>query len=232
MLVWAIVACAETEETAEAVVSASLRITLENVSEAGALQTSIGAADITLSPALVVTHTPEWALFHAGDKLAGTPVERLAEDGNPTPLADALAVDADVFDVTLLAAQDETTYEAAAMGPGGHASVLVEVRSDQRISFFAMFGQSNDVLVATPPGGVSVLKPDGAIATLPLSLFDAGTERNEEPGAGASQAPRQPSPDSGEPLERTATRIDGQDTEGWNYPDPIDFAALEATLEP
>lgn len=212
--------------------SGDLLVALDNISTAGALSTSAGPVDIVIAPGLLIVHEPSWALFHAGDAVAGTPLESLAEDGDPTALATLLADTSGVSTVVVLAAQDEATYENAAMGPGGHASQLIAMRSDERLSYVAMFGQSNDVIIATPPGGVSVLRPDGSVAPVPLSLFDAGTERNEEPGVGENQAPRQSAPNTGESVERTVARIDVIDVEGWTYPDPLDFMSLTATLQP
>ncbi len=231
MLLALTLACSPSSDSDSAPASARLKFDLDNVSAAGALDTSAGPVDIMIAPGLLVVHLPDFFIFRTGDKLAGTAMERLAEDGDPLPLAELVAESSEVIEVVVLAAQDATTYENAAMGPGGHASQLLSMSSDQRVSYVSMFGQSNDVVISTPPGGVSVLKPDGSLATVPLALFDAGTERNEEPGVGESQAPRQAAADTGESLEGTIVRIDGSDVEGWTYPSTLDFVSVAASVE-
>ncbi len=232
MVLLLLLACDRTNSDSDSgVASADLLVSLDNISAPGALSTSAGAVDIVIAPGVLVVHDSAWTLFHAGDAVAGTPLESLAEDGDPNALAALLADTPEVSAVVVLAAQDEATYENAAMGPGGHASQVISLRSDERLSYVAMFGQSNDVLVSTPPGGVSVLRPDGSVAPIPLSLFDAGTERNEEPGVGENQAPRQAEANTGEAVERSVARIDGLDVEGWTYPDPLDFVSVAATLQ-
>jgi hypothetical protein len=64
-----------------------------------------------------------------------------------------------------------------------------------------MFGQSNDLFYAPPEAGIALFdthgKPMQGDITSQLILWDAGTEINQEPGAGAEQAPRQPAPNTG-----------------------------------
>jgi hypothetical protein len=231
MLLPLLLGCSTEASESAAAVSATLRLNLDNISVAGDLETSTGGVDLLVAPGLLIVHEPGWAPFHDGDALAGTAMESLGEDGDPGPFATSLEGQAEVHSVHLIAAQDADTYKEAVMGPGGHASVELTLTSDERLSFVAMFGQSNDVVIASPPGGVSLLKPDGTLAAIPLSLFDAGTERNQEPGVGDAQAPRQDAPNTGEPNERTASRIDGYDVEGWAYPDPFEFVMVAGAKE-
>jgi hypothetical protein len=62
-----------------------------------------------------------------------------------------------------------------------------------------MFGQSNDLFYSNdrPIVLFSGGKPVSGDMTAQISLWDAGTEVNEEPGLGANQGPRQKSPDAG-----------------------------------
>jgi len=208
----------------------TLRFTLTNISAAGALDTSAGATDIAIAPGLLVLHDPGWSLFTVGAVAEDTPLEPLAEDGDPSELLAALAGDPAVREVLLLSVKDDTTYAAAPMHPGEHASVLATVAPDENVSFLAMFGQSNDVVVATAPGGVAVLSGDG-LAALPLGLYDVGTEMNQEPGAGSDQAPRQAAPDTGATEGGSVTAIDGTDSYGWTWPATDTFAKLVPTAE-
>ena len=63
-----------------------------------------------------------------------------------------------------------------------------------------MFGQSNDLFYSNDRPDRAVRcggKPVGGDMTAQLSLWDAGTEVNEEPGLGPNQGPRQKTPDAG-----------------------------------
>jgi hypothetical protein len=63
-----------------------------------------------------------------------------------------------------------------------------------------MFGQSNDLFYSNDrPIGLFTAagKPVAGAMTAQLSLWDAGTEVNEEPGLGPNQGPRQATPDAG-----------------------------------
>lgn len=219
---------ADTADTATG--TETLRFTLTNISAAGDLATSAGPTDIALAPGLLVVHEPGWSLFTVGDLAEDTPLEPLAEDGDPTAMEAALAADPAVREVLLLSVKDDTTYAAAPMHPGEHASVLAGVAVGENVSFIAMFGQSNDVMVATAPGGVTGLS-EGGLAALPLGLYDVGTEVNQEPGVGSDQAPRQPAPDTGAAEGGTITAISGPDAAGWTWPDPSTFATLVPTAE-
>ena len=219
MLVYLLLACApEVEATPTA-----WTLTLTNVSAPGDLVTSAGPADIALAPGVFVVHDPAWALLSPGRSVAGSPLEALAEDGAPHSLLSLLDTTEGVYEAGLLSDLEEGGYREAAMPPGGAASIDVELSADQRLSVALMFGQSNDVLVAA----LSVAPPPGG-GELPLSLWDAGTELNEEPGAGADQAPRQAAANTGAEEQGGVYEVSGEDAQGWPWPDPSTFVRLEA----
>jgi hypothetical protein len=62
-----------------------------------------------------------------------------------------------------------------------------------------MFGQSNDLFIASGPEGVALFDSDGTPRvgdiSVELSMWDLGTEINEYPGP--NQAPRQAAPNTG-----------------------------------
>ncbi|MEO1335020.1 MAG: spondin domain-containing protein, partial [Myxococcota bacterium] len=75
------------------------------------------------------------------------------------------------------------------------------------LSFAAMVVESNDGFLAPPATGVRLIDADGnarsaadvqADIMATLAIWDAGTEANEVPGAGANQAPRQAAGDTGD----------------------------------
>ncbi|HKJ46612.1 MAG TPA: spondin domain-containing protein [Balneolales bacterium] len=70
-----------------------------------------------------------------------------------------------------------------------------------RLSLATMFVQSNDWFYATGEQGMPLYNSDGTKitgdVTSQLSLYDAGTEADQEPGTGSNQAPRQSAPNTG-----------------------------------
>ena len=70
------------------------------------------------------------------------------------------------------------------------------------LSFATMFVHSNDYYFAPDGRGIALHDGDGAPVsgdvTDQIMLWDAGTEINQEPGAGTDQAPSQAGPDTGE----------------------------------
>ncbi|HEY5958635.1 MAG TPA: spondin domain-containing protein, partial [Polyangiaceae bacterium] len=84
--------------------------------------------------------------------------------------------------------------------PGDAFELVVNGNCGQMLHFESMFGQSNDTYVTTPSGIAlfdAQCMPRHGDVTAMVSLWDAGSERNEAPGMGPNQAPRQPMPNSG-----------------------------------
>ena len=169
-------------------------VTIENLSSRTPLPTP-------LSPGAWATHAEGAMLFVDGD--AGTAgLRALAEDGDPNALRRELREAgefawSDVFDTPRGAGA------ASPALPNDAYEIMVMATSDApRLSFAAMISQSNDVFLATPPGGIALFdeegEPIGATdITSRLALWDAGSEVNEAPGMGLHQAPRQDAPDTG-----------------------------------
>ncbi|MDX1547399.1 MAG: spondin domain-containing protein, partial [Rhodothermales bacterium] len=102
-----------------------------------------------------------------------------------------------------------------------------------RLSLATMFVQSNDAFYAFAPDGLALFDASGdpveGDVTGALSLWDAGTEVDEEPGVGPNQAPRQPAPDTGADEDGVITEIgDGGMDDGFEY--PANDAVLRVTL--
>jgi hypothetical protein len=100
-----------------------------------------------------------------------------------------------------------------------------------------MFGQSNDAFIGFGPEGVALLDEQGnaraaaeiaADVQKKLILWDAGTEANEVPGAGATQAPRQGTPNTGPADPDTAVRRYGDATN--DLAGPMAGGALAVTV--
>jgi len=172
------------------------------------------------APGVWVLHSEPGALFIEGEADKGYGLEALAEDGDPSALAEALNgmdLHAGVFNTP-----------AGADGPGvilpGQAYEFeVKVTAEAPyLSFATMLVQSNDLFVGPGEAGIALIDMDGMAMegmqdlTAELQLWDAGTEFNEEPGVGPDQAPRQSGANTGRPeIGGTVRVVD----DGYSYPD-------------
>ncbi len=190
-------------------------VKLDNVSKTG------GAMMTPISPAFYATHNDKWSLFKAGSQ-ASTGLEMLAEDGNPGELKTEHGTDANVGEADVAG--------AAPVPPGMSLSFTVTpTAATPRLSLATMLVQSNDVFIGTQEAGVALLdstgtpRPAGDVeADLQASLanWDAGTEANEVPGVGATQAPRQGTANTGPADPDNKIRLYADDT------NDLDGAAL------
>jgi hypothetical protein len=98
-----------------------------------------------------------------------------------------------------------------------------------KLSFATMFGQSNDLFFAPGEDGIMLYddrNPITADVTEQIKLWDAGTEVNEEPGAGPNQAPRQSSPNTGTSENGVVKEI-SKVMDGYTYPKVSDVIKVE-----
>ena len=210
------------DEMMEGAVTFLVRI--ENVSGDSDLPTPF-------APGVWVLHSEAGPLFTTGEADQGYGLEALAEDGNPAILVDALS------GMDLHAGVFNTPAGADGPGPllpGGAYEFEVKATPDTPyLSFATMFVQSNDLFVGPDEAGIALFDMDGMAmdmmhdVTADLLLWDAGTEENEEPGAGPNQAPRQSAANTG-PADGMATVHVVDD--GYTYPDVS--ALVKVTIEP
>jgi hypothetical protein len=86
---------------------------------------------------------------------------------------------------------------AAAAGPitaGGAYEVTFTAGKGHKLSFASMFGASNDWIFGFDPGGLDLYAngaPVSGDVTSKVSLWDVGTEVDEEPGVGPHTGPKQ-----------------------------------------
>jgi hypothetical protein len=182
---------------------ATFSVLIESVSNADTLVLPDGTVTrAPISPGLYLVSPKKWAVFHTGDVASGTPLERLAEDGNPNPLVEAL--NAQGNRATRFLHDEAFTITAE---PG------------DRLHFAVMFAQSNDAFLAPRASGIELFdregRPFSGDATSAVVLWDAGTEVNQPPGAGPDQAPRQAAPDTGDD-ENSVLRVLA---DGFRYPE-------------
>jgi hypothetical protein len=172
------------------------------------------AAGLTLSALLSVSACgPAEAEGRPGEALEAGPVQRFAlviEDTSPSHAL--LASGAFATPVGM--------EQRGPISPGSSYAVLARADPGDRLSFATSFVQGNDLFLASFPDGIALHDeagaPRDADVTGEVRLWDAGTEQNEAPGAGAHQAPRQAGPDDGAPDRDGRVREVGGD--GFVYP--------------
>jgi hypothetical protein len=171
------------------------KVRIDNISSGNVLKLSSGGnAPFALSPGMWVVHTGGGHVFKSGQKDWGEGLEAQAEDGNPAMLAESLQKHVNVKAVGIF----NTPVGANGPGPilpGGAYEFELSAKPGMRLTLVTMFGQSNDLFYAPKESGIALFdekgKPIHGDLTQRLILCDAGTELNQEPGAGPDQAPRQ-----------------------------------------
>jgi hypothetical protein len=175
-------------------------IRIENVSKGEALKLSNGkTAPFVIAPVLWAVHVGNANPFFVGGQPdMGKGLRVLAETGNPEPLSKAIAGQSGVVAVGA-DAKPVGALLGGPLTPGKAYEFTVSAEPGQYLSIASMFGQSNDWFysndrpIALFNGGKAV----SGDMTAQLSLWDAGTEVDEEPGLGPNQAPRQKDPEAG-----------------------------------
>jgi hypothetical protein len=111
------------------------------------------------------------------------------------------------------------------LAPGELYEVTFTAGRGQRLSFASMLGQSNDWVFATPPGGIELYSGDSGApitgdVTPQISLWDVGTEVDEEPAIGPHTGPNQGSsgdgPGAADPIARVRKVVSPSPLTGGN----------------
>lgn len=198
-------------------------VRIENVSTDSTLMPSDGSQQpVPMSPGVWSVHNSFGPLFRSGAPDRGDGLEAIAEDGNPSILAGALAGQSGIFDSDLF----NTPVGAAGPGPllPGHAyEFSFEANPGSYISLATMFVPSNDLIFAPDETGIPLFDQNGepknnADVTRYVLLWDAGTEENEEPGLGPNQVQRQPGPNTGPADSNNLVRLVD---DGFTYPEVV-----------
>lgn len=208
-------------------------VRIENVSDAGTLKLSKGgSAAIPLSPGVWVIHRGTNPIFTPGQPDAGLGLEGLAEAGIANAFAANLHGREGVRSNGVFAeplgrrrgmprGKVDRASASKMLQRGQHYEVTITARKGDRLSMAMMNAQSNDGLLATGNDAIALFdeadKPVSGDVTSRLSLWDAGTEVNEEPGSGRNQGLRQGAPHSGDP-ERKPVRLMSESEFGQLWP--------------
>ena len=205
-------------------------VRVENVSTGKSLKLSNGmTAPAPTAPVLWTITDAGNPLFVTGKKDRGHGLEQLAEDGNPGVLADYISTNVKAVETSGVVTIPVGDKSAGPITPGKAYEFTVSAAPGQRLTLAMMFGQSNDLFYAPGEKGIALFdaagQPVAADITSQLALWDAGTEVNEEPGLGASQAPRQPGPNTGA-AENGVVRLA---KDGFKYPATRDVVRVTVT---
>lgn len=200
-------------------------VRFENVSKPSTLRLSTGkTVAIPLSAGVWAVHTGGNPIFTPGKLDAGLGLKGLAEAGLAREFAANLGSVAGVraagaFDKSLIPRitiggmnprkpmiAAGTADGSGMLQSGRYYEFTIDAHPGDRLSLASMIGQSNDGLIATGPEGIALFdatnRPATGNVTARLSLWDAGTEVNEEPGLGRNQGVRQGAPHAGDPERR------------------------------
>jgi len=197
--------------------TATLSVTIKSVATDKTLKLPDGSTAIApIAPGAYAVVADGVQVFHR-NKAAGTDgLESLAEDGN-----------AEAFIAHLQGIKG--VREAGLFVPG--QAFEVTARPGERLVFATMFVQSNDLFLAPDPRGIALFdaakKPVSGDETAAVRLWDAGTEKNEAPGVGPDQAPRQKMANSG-PDEHGVVR---PVHDGFTYPPVADVVNVTINAE-
>ncbi len=182
---------------------------LELVAESGrfpTLQSSLYALTgwpTPISPGVYAIHDGSEPLYGLGLVDRGQGLERLAEDGNNSVLAESMIgvaaggmlADAGAFEVPV-----DLDMRAPAR-PGQAYEIDVSALPGDHLSFATMFGMSDDWFFATKPEGIALFDawdmPTSGDVTERIAIYDAGTEVDQEPAIGPDTGPQQAAPNTG-----------------------------------
>ena len=130
-----------------------------------------------ITPILGIAHSPGVILFEAGQNVGGTPIETLAETGNPGPLSETVNGNARVRETVI--APDPDGLAGVLLPPGQSVTFTLPAvpRRPERLSFLAMLTPTNDAFWALQ--GVPAPR-FRQTRTYYAPAYDAGTEINSE----------------------------------------------------
>lgn len=183
-----------------------------NPSEFGAALAATSGPNVPISPGVYVLHSSSGPLFEPGTADRGQGLAAIAEDGNPELLLASLSADASLR----VGAFDTPVGGTKGPARSGQAyEVTFEAHRGDRVSFATMWAASNDAFYAPGADGLALFDASGhprsGDVTSEVTLWDVGSEANEEPGLGMYQPQAQPAPNSGpaDPDDRVRPIDDG-----------------------
>lgn len=205
---------------------------LEGVAEdgsLGAMETSLTASTgltTPLAPGVFAAYNGANPFFTSGSA-SNNGLEGVAEDGSTDELATSVAA----FDGVRESGVFAQPVGASANGPllpGNSYSFSFTAQEGDLLNFATMFVQSNDLFYAATGNGITLFQNGTPISgdyTSSVTLWDAGTEENEEPGVGPNQVTRQGGSNIGPADSNTSVRVVSD-----NYTYPGTSSILRLTI--
>lgn len=174
---------------------------LEAIAEMGqvtglssALASTTGTAT-PVSPGLFLVTASGQTLFSVGKPDSGMGLERIAEEGNVSPLFESMKGHLSAQDMLGTFNTPEGATSPGPLRPGSAYTFEVSARPGDTLSFVTMYGMSNDWFFGTSAEGIALFdameQPVMGDFSSALRLYDAGTELSEELGIGPNTGPQQ-----------------------------------------
>lgn len=208
---------------------------LEGVAEDGTVGTIETSLDeetgitVPLSPGAFVVYIGDNPMFTANEPFPNNGIEGIAEDGTPGEMATFLDAHDNVIASGAFAQPDGASTNGPLL-PGDSYSFTFEGHDNYLLNFATMFVQSNDLFYSLGGSGIELFEnsiPITGDITSSVTLWDAGTEANEEPGVGANQVIRQSSADTGPADSNTNVRLVN---DSFTYPNVEDIIRVTISL--
>ncbi|NOT47994.1 MAG: hypothetical protein HOP17_09655 [Acidobacteria bacterium] len=207
--------------------SATFQVRIENISNPDGLSGLNGEKyPFAISPGVFYANSKKDQFFQEGKK-ADAALEAQAEDGNPDLLAKKLLTK--VGSVFMGVFNKPVGSELAApLLPGGAFEFSFTAEEGMRFNLITMFGQSNDLFYSSKQA-IELFDDKGNPLTGDITeqfqLWDAGTEKNQAPGIGDEQAPRQKMANTGTAEQSVVGPVKDQFT----YPNTKDVLRITIT---
>lgn len=186
------------------------------------------------SPGVWVVHQAgSRPLFTAGMRDYGHGIEAVAEDGNPAQLGANLSL----LPGERAGAIFNTPVGASAPGPivpGSKYQFSFQAAPGEAFSFVSMLAATNDVFFGPGATGIALFDESGAPisgdVSDQISLWDTGSEGNEEPGIGPNTVSNQPAPNTGGNGEGKVQLLSAVN-DGFSYPAPGSLLKVKVAVE-
>lgn len=195
----------------------TFEVTIENVAGSGTLTGGGRPIPVVLSPGAFAVHSKPAPIFTEGQPARTNGLESLAEDGDPSTLAQSLQF-VDGVSLVGLVMTPVGQESGGLLGPGQSYRLVVRAEPGSNLSVALAFLQSNDLFLSPASAGIPLFDANGAAVsgdvTGSFQLWDAGTEVNQQPGLGADQPVNQAAPNTG----ATENGVVKPVADGFNYP--------------
>lgn len=195
----------------------TFEVTIENVATAGTLTGGGRPIPVVLSPGAFAVHSKPAPIFTEGQPARTNGLESLAEDGDPSTLAQSLQF-VDGVSLVGLVMTPVGQESGGLLGPGQSYRLVVRAEPGANLSVALAFLQSNDLFLSPGASGIPLFDANGGAVsgdvTGSFQLWDAGTEVNQQPGLGSDQPVNQAAPNTG----ATENGVVKPVADGFSYP--------------